>query len=131
MSEAGRRGIARTAPASGDARLRGLTCAVPFEDVWQSARRLADGGIRGWSLEHADDQEGIIRAGTRSLRGAEHDVEVRISLDANAQTRVDAVATARKPGTDFGAARRRVITFFTALDKRLAALPPRRPTPAP
>lgn len=131
MSEPGRPGVARTSPGSEDPRLRGLTCAVPFEGVWQAARRLADGGLRGWSLQHADDQEGVIRAATRSLRGAEHDVEIRISLDENAQTRVDASAAARKPGTDFGASQRRLHRFFRALEAALANLPQRRPTRTP
>lgn len=114
------RGYSETSVGSENPRLRGRTCAIPFETVWQAARRIADGGIRGWSLQRADDQEGVIHATSRSLRGAEHDIVIRISLDENAQTRVDASAASRKPTTDFGAASRRVLRFFRELDTALA-----------
>jgi len=125
MSTASGRGVTSTSASSEDARLRGRTCAVPFEQVWQAARNLAGGGLRGWSLRSADDTEGVIRAYVKSLRGAEHDVLIRISLDQNAQTRVDASATSLKPATDFGASTRRIITFFKALDAALARAPRR------
>jgi hypothetical protein len=50
MSRPTGRGFAATAPDSTDRRLRGRTYAVPFEHVWQAARSLAGGGLRGWTL---------------------------------------------------------------------------------
>jgi hypothetical protein len=55
-----------------------------------------------------------------SLTGAVHDIMVRITLDENAQTRVDASAQARKPLTNLGRSRRRLRRFFRALDTALA-----------
>lgn len=114
-----RRGYAWTAPDAADPALRGRTLAVPFEGVWRAALRLAGGGLRGWTVVEADDLQGTIVATTRSLRGAEHDIEIRISLDADGQTRVDASALARKPGLDLGAARRRLRSLFRGLDRAL------------
>ena len=115
-----RTGYAETAQYAADASLRGRTLAIPFEDVWQAAVRLAHGGMAGWSLTSADDYDGIIHAVCRSVFGKEHDIVIRITLDTDAQTRVDAQAAARKPGTDFGAAARRVRRFFRALDAALS-----------
>lgn len=114
------RGTAQTAPASRDPRLRGRTYAVPFEAVWQAALRLTDDGLPGWSRLHADDHAGVIRATVRSRTNARHDVEIRIGLDPDAQTRVDAHATPHVPGRDFGRAARRLHSFCCALDRALA-----------
>jgi hypothetical protein len=115
-----RPGHAGTAPDAADAGLRGRTYAVPFEHVWQAALRLAGARLRGWSVRSADDHDGVIEVVTRGLAGALHDVTIRITLDEDAQTRVDASAVAHEPRTDFGRARRRLLRFFKALDRAVA-----------
>ncbi|CAN5893357.1 hypothetical protein BH23GEM9_BH23GEM9_02500 [soil metagenome] len=121
MTEADRRpAIAATAADAADPRLRSRTYAVPFEAVWRASLRLAGGGLRGWSTHSADDHDGVIRASASSLLGGEHDIEIRIGLDADAQTVVDATATVRS-GRDFGRARRRLQRFLLALDRATAA----------
>jgi hypothetical protein len=122
-----RRGFAVTAPDARDASLRGRTYAVPFEHVWQTALRLAGGGLWRWTIVEHDDDEGVIYATSRSIGGAFHDIRISIVLDANAQTRVDATAQARKPLSDFGRAARRLRRFFRALDRGLARQSARAP----
>ncbi len=108
----------RTARTHEDERLRGRTFAIPFEDVWQAALALADGAQRGWTMVSADDQDGIITAEVhRRFPAATDRVILRIGLDADAQTRVDAEAAA------WGDTRlsphrtaKHVIRFFRALD---------------
>lgn len=124
MSEAGRqRGHAATAPDAANPRLRGRTYSIPFETVWRAACTLAGGGLRGWQVESTDDYDGIITGTADSRVGAGHTITIRIGLDANAQTRVDAEATARKPATDLGRAARCVHRFFLALDRAMAGAP--------
>jgi hypothetical protein len=113
-------GRAQTSPRAWDPRLRGLTCAIPFEDVWQAALRLAGGDLRGWKLVSSDDANGVIEAKARRIGGALYDIFIFVRLDENAQTRVDAQATAQRASTDFGSARRLLRRFFRALDKVLA-----------
>lgn len=112
---------ASTTPAVADPGLRGRTYAIPFEDVWQGTLNLVRGKLRGWSLEHADDEEGLVIAHVRStwksLRGV---VEIRVVLDANAQTRVDATSATPTAFHDFGANARRLRRFFRALDRESA-----------
>jgi hypothetical protein len=127
-----RRGRAETSPDAVDPRLRPRTLAVPFETVWQAAGRLVSGGLRRWSLQHADDREGIIEALARGLGSAEHDVVIRIGLDADAQTTVTASVTARQDGADYGRAERRLLGFLTALDEAVSGVPePQRSSRAP
>ena len=115
------RNHAETAFNDIDPRLRGLTCAIPVEQVGQAARALADRGLRRWSLIDSDDYEGIIAAESRSLLGRSiSDVSIRISLDHDAQTRVDMQARSRKGGVDMGANARRIGRFFRALDQRVS-----------
>jgi hypothetical protein len=114
------RGRAATAAGAADARLRGRTYAIPFDTVWQAACTLAGGRLARWRIRHADDHSGVILADAAARIGAGHDVVIRIGLDHDAQTRVDAAVTARKPGTDFGRAARRLHQFFVALDRSLA-----------
>lgn len=123
MSRRHPRGYAATDPASADPSLRGRTYAIPFEQVWSAALELAGGRLRGWSVTEHNDAEGSITGTTRSLAGAIHDVTIRIYLDDDAQTRVDATAQARKPLSNFGRSRRRLRRFFRALDRRLAQKP--------
>lgn len=119
---------AETSPDHVSPRLRGRTYAIPFEQVWQAARALAGGGLRGWSIIEEDDYEGVITAESRTLvwRFVD-DVVIRIVLDHDAQTRVDMTSASRKGGIDFGTNARRISKFFRALDSRLKQP---KPTPA-
>ncbi|HLU24712.1 MAG TPA: DUF1499 domain-containing protein [Longimicrobiales bacterium] len=118
------RNEAVTAPDAWDPRLRGRTYAIPFDRVWRAATSLASGGLRGWSLVSADDFEGEIHAASRArLRDRYYDITIRITLDQDGQTRVDARASSRTGRVDFGANARRIGRFFTALDRALAQEP--------
>ena len=114
------RNQAATASDHWDPRLRGRVYAIPFEQVWQAARTLASGGLRGWKLVDADDYEGIINAEARTLvlRYVD-DVRIRIYLDENAQTCVDVESRSRKGSADFGANARRAARFLRALDRNV------------
>ena len=105
-----------------DPGLRGRTYAIPFDRVWTAALVIAGGKLRGWRIIHADDHEGLITAEHHSLllRSAA-DVEIRIGLDQDAQTRVDATSASRRGGPDLGANARRLRRFFRALDRRLTS----------
>jgi hypothetical protein len=123
-----RRGLTRntavTQPGEEDPRLRGRTYAIPFEEVWQAALRLADGGMQGWSLLEQDDQEGAIRGTARGLfRRFDSEISIRIVLDEDAQTRVDAASTTEPGRGDLGVNARRVGRFFRALDRALERAP--------
>lgn len=119
----------RTGSAAADPRLRGRTYAIPFEDVWQGTLRLVRGKLRGWSLEFADDREGVVNALVASrVKGLQGVVEVRVGLDANAQTRVDATSTTPDAFHDFGTNARRLRLFFRGLDKESAREQQRRLT---
>lgn len=109
-----------------DPRLRGRTYPIPYDRVWREALRLA-ATRRTWSVERADDREGVIEAVARTpvLRFAD-DVEIRIGLDENAQTRVDLRSESRKGRGDLGTNARRVGRFLRHLDERLAAHRQRR-----
>jgi hypothetical protein len=126
MFETIRTGLTRnravTAPDSDDARLTGRTYAIPFEAVWQASLRLADGGLRGWSVLDADDRDGLIRAAiTGPIERLRSDVRVHISLDPDAQTRVDASADSPAVRGDLGVNARRLGRFFRRLDRHLDA----------
>ncbi|HEY8485706.1 MAG TPA: DUF1499 domain-containing protein [Longimicrobiales bacterium] len=128
------RRAAATAPDADDPRLRGRTYAIPFDRVWCAALELASGRLRRWRILEADDREGILQAEARSLLfGTRHEVTISITLDENAQTRVDARAAtdARRP--DFGSSARKIGAFFRALDRTLGlrATPAPHPAPAP
>jgi hypothetical protein len=122
-----------TAPDSHDPRLRGRTYAIPFEAVWQASLRLAHGELRGWSVLDDDDQEGTIRAVVRGrIARLESEVTVRISLDVDAQTRVDASAGSPAVRGDLGVNARRLGRFFRRLDALIEAdRPGGRLEPAP
>lgn len=117
-----------------DPRLRGRTYAIPFEAVWQASNRLGGGGLRGWSIESADDQRGVISAHVSGgLISSEVTVRINIGLDANAQTRVDLAATSSTERGDFGRSGRLIARFMRRLDVKLQARPdqiwdPREPT---
>lgn len=111
---------ASTAPEADDARLRGRTYPVAFERVWRAAIGLAGGRLEHWSLLETDDQQGLIRSAVeKRLFAPAGEVTIRITLDANAQTRVDALAVAPGRWADLGAGARRLIRFFRALDRAL------------
>lgn len=120
MTTGRRRGYVETAPDAPDRRLRGRIYGVPFEEVWQAALKLTGGGLFRWTRHEADDTEGVILASAKSLAGAIHDVMIRITLDENGQTRVDASAQARRPLSDMGRSKRRLRRFFRALDRSIA-----------
>ncbi len=115
---------AETDPCSPDVRLRGRTYAISFERVWSAALALVTGELRRWSLMAADDETGLIEAVAMSWpRGREDKVEIRVSLDANAQTRVDVSARPRDGKADLGRNARRIGSFVAKLDERLEASP--------
>ena len=85
-----------TDPSSTDRRLRGRTYAIPFDRVWEAALTLATSDLPGWEVTEADEQKGVIDAETKtSLLRTVVDVRIRVTLDENAQTRVDLVASCR------------------------------------
>lgn len=100
--------------------LRGRTYAIPFDRVWRAALALAQAGLPRWTLRDADDFEGVIQAeiAPAFLTPATR-ITVRIGLGTDAQTRVDAVATAPDRIGDLGASARAIAHFFTALDHAL------------
>lgn len=115
------RNAAFTSPASPDPRLKGRTYAIPFDDVWQASLELVGGRLKRWQVLEADDQEGIIRGVARGrVQRFTSAITVRITLDADAQTRVDALAASRVGRADLGVNARRLRRFFRALDERLA-----------
>jgi uncharacterized protein DUF1499 len=113
--------LARTAPDAGDPQLRGRTYAIPFHTVWEAALKLAGGGLKRWHLIKEDETDGFIRAEAKTFfRKRVSDIEVRILLDQDAQTRVDMTSERRNGAFDWGANTRHIIRFFTALDRELA-----------
>jgi hypothetical protein len=111
---------ARTDRDSPDDALRGRTYAIPFDRVWNAALELSKGGQRRWEIVRADDEAGVIEAVTpKRLLGGVADVVVRVGLDENGQTRVDAEARSRDANRDMGANRQRIRRFMDALDRKL------------
>ncbi len=114
------RNAAFTSPGAQDPRLKGRTYAIPFEEVWQDSLDLVGGGMKGWKVLEADDQEGIIRGVARGhLERLTSAITIRITLDVNAQTRVDGLSASRVGRADLGVNARRLHRYFTALDRRL------------
>ena len=127
MVERIRRGLttthAETAASAEDRRLRGRTYAIPFDHVWRAAcvQILT---ARRWTLLVTDDLSGTIEATAVTLifRFVD-DVTLRITLDENAQTRVDMTSRSRKGRGDLGTNARRINAFMRKLDRRLKAKP--------
>ena len=114
------RNSAATAIDEADPRLRGRTYAVPFEQVWQAARAMASGGLRGYKLIDSDDYEGVIQAERRSfLFRVVSDITLHITLDHDAQTRVDMTARSRRRAGDLGRNARCIGKFMRVLDQRV------------
>lgn len=102
-----------------DPRLRGRSYAIPFAQVWDAALQIAR-QTRGWTVTESDPRAGEIVAEARTrLWKFTDDVWIRISLDEDAQTRVDLTSASRKGGADLGANARRIARFLHALDRRL------------
>ena len=100
--------------------MRGRVYAIPFDRVWNEALALVGGGLPRWTLSRCDDQEGRIEAAAqRLITRRVDDVEVRITLDVDAQTRVDLTSRGRSGRGDLGANRRHVLLFLKSLDARL------------
>ena len=118
---------ARTAPNARDPLLRGRTYAIPFDTVWETTCRLARARKR-WQIVEADDYNGHLRIEATTLRKKIDDVDIRIMLDENAQTRFDMTSQSRQR-FDWGRNRRRIRAFVKALDRELAT--GRRGTHAP
>lgn len=115
---------AHTHPQHPDRNLRGRTYSIPFAQVWRATETLAFGELRGWTPVMADEDLGVLRAACQGMLGPSYDeVEVRISLDENGQTRVDMSSTSRVGRGDLGRNARRIKRFFHALDGRVEAGP--------
>ena len=115
---------AHSSADSGDPGLRGRTYAIPFGTVWDAALRLAAGGLRGWTTTESDETAGIVEARARGLvLRFPATVVITVSLDDNAQTRVDLTAEGRHGGGDLGINARRIRRFCFALDRALEAEP--------
>lgn len=115
---------AHTHPQHPDQNLRGRTYSIPFAQVWTATETLAAGGLRGWATVMADEDLGILRAECRGMVArSSDDVEIRISLDENGQTRVDMSSTSQVERGDWGRNARRIQKFFRTLDRRVDAGP--------
>ncbi len=115
---------AHTHPEHPDPSLRGRTYAIPFAQVWASVVELAQGGLRGWTTNLANEDMGMVQAESRALiQRSISDVEIRISLDENALTRIDVSSVSRVRRGDLGANARCIRAFFRAVDKRVGAGP--------
>lgn len=114
------RNVAFTSPSATDPRLTGRTYAVPFDEIWQASSDLVGGDLKRWEVTEADDQDGVIRgvAHGRTSRFTST-ITVRITLDRDAQTRVDAMAASHTGRGDLGVNARHLDHFFTALDARI------------
>lgn len=107
-----------TDPESPDPRLRGRTYGVPFAAVWRAA--LAEAEALRWTVLETDPVGGEIRAEARTrLWKFTDDVWVRLSLDGDGQTRVDAVSASRVGRGDLGTNARRIARFLRGVDRRL------------
>ena len=109
---------------SDDPGLAGRTYAIPFGVVWEAALRLAGGGLQGWTVTRSDDVGGTIEGRVRSFfLFFPADIVISVSLDANAQTRVDLTAESRHRGGDLGVNAWRIRRFCAALDRAASAGP--------
>lgn len=113
---------ARTFPTSPDPRLRGRTYAISFDRVWTAALTLAGRELARWEVIDDDDQAGVINAVATTWPGGKRDeVQIRVGLDPNGQTRVDLSSSASDGKRDLGRNARRIHVFLRKLDARLDA----------
>jgi len=109
-----------TDPQHLDGELAGRTYAISFDRVWKAALEVAE--ERRWTVLRADDTQGVIVAEAASpLRRKMDDIEIRIVLDEDAQTRVDVIAGPREGSFDLGRNRRRIRKLVRGLDRILGA----------
>ena len=107
-----------------DPTLRGRRYAIPYQLVWVEAVRLVNSRSPRWSLLEANDQTGCLRAESTSvLFHLVDDVEIRIHLDSDAQTRVDLTSRSRWGKWDLGVNARRIRHFLRDLDSQLRPRP--------
>lgn len=99
--------------------LGGRTYSIPFDRVWRAA--LAVAADRDWTVTSDDGTEGRIVAEALSpIRRKTDDIEIRIGLDDDGQTRVDMSAGPRQGRFDLGRNRRRIRRLIRGLDQALA-----------
>lgn len=114
------RNAAFTSRGSPDPRLRGRTYAIAFDEIWRTSVALVDGGLKRWELLETDDEEGTIRGVARDrMERFTSVITLRITLDLDGQTRVDALASSPLGRGDLGVNARRLHRYFAALDRRL------------
>lgn len=122
------RNRAFTAADSPDRRLRGRAYAVPFAEVWAATLETARAWPR-WTVTLADSRGGVIEAEARTaLWRFVDDVQLRVWLDDEGLTRVDATSASRVGAADLGTNARRIARFLHALDRRLDPRGDRRET---
>ncbi len=115
---------AATRPDHEDPTLRGRRYAIPYQRVWIEAMALVNSRSPRWNLLEADDQNGRLRAEAAwILFPLVDEVDIRIHLDADAQTQVDVTSRCQSASRDLGINARRVRGFLAALDDRLQAHP--------
>ncbi len=104
--------------------VRQRTYAIPFDDVWNAAVALVDGGMPRWSLEDSSDQAGFI-TGTSTTFALHHedDIYVEIGLDTDAQTTVSLRILSRKKNRELSRNRRAITRFLKRLDQAVGAGP--------
>jgi hypothetical protein len=104
---------------SPDPRLRVRTYGVPFAAVWNAALSIARGS-RGWTVTASDPVAGeiVAESATRMWKFVD-DVWIRISLDDDAQTRVEMISASRVGRADLGTNARRIARFLHALDRHV------------
>ncbi len=92
--------------------------------MWSACLRLADGGLSRWQIVEADDEKGTLDAVTTTLiLHKEDEVQIRVGLDENGQTRVDVESSSRDARFDLGRNARRIGAFCRRLDGLLQATP--------
>ena len=114
----------RTHALHDDPTLRGRTYAIPFSRVWKAVEELTGKDLRGWTILEADEDDGLLKAECVSLFFKRvDDLEVHLSLDENALTRVDVWGAPREGTGSTRRITRRIRGLFKALDRALAAGP--------
>jgi hypothetical protein len=92
--------------------------------VWGAALHLVGGGLEGFALSAADEGRGVLQAHCAgALLKSPLDLRIKVGLDENGLTRVDAHAVPTGRAPTLGAGRRRIRAFMSALDANLGATP--------